>query len=254
MNMRLARPQRIIDINRAAGLDYIKADEEFLLLGALTRHCTIERSELVAAACPMLSEAVRLLGHPQVRSRGTIGGSVAHADPAAEYPVALAALEGEIVVQSLRGRRVVGWQQFFLDDYTVDLDPDELVVEVRLRRPACKSAGAFLEISRRHGDFALVEAAVQMELDTIARCSSVSIALGGVGGTPVRAIAAENLLRGQVPTAELIRQTAALAVQDLEPVDDVHATSSYRKKMACLLVARALERSGRRRLEEGRRV
>jgi len=242
MNMRLARPERIIDINQVAELDYITADEEFLLFGALTRHRTIERSEVVAGACPILSEAVRLLGHPQVRSRGTIGGSVAHADPAAEYPAVVAALNGEIVVQSLRGRRVLGWQQFFLDHYTVDLEPDELVVEVCLRRPPCPSAGAFLEISRRHGDFALVEAAVQMELNDTARCSSVSIALGGVGATPVRAVAAENSLKGQVPTSELIRQAAALAAQDLEPIDDVHATSSYRKKMAGLLVARALQR------------
>ena len=251
MNMRLARPQRIIDINHAAELDYLKVEEEILSIGALTRHRTIERSEIVAAACPLLSQAVRFLGHPQVRTRGTVGGSVVHADPAAEYPVVIAALDGEIVVQSVRGQRMVGWRQFFLGHYSVDLEPDEIVVEIRLRRPNCQNACAFIEISRRHGDFAIVETAVQMEQDDTGRCSGVSIALGGVGGTPVRAAAAENSLKGQVPNANVVQRAASLAAQDLEPDDDVHATSQYRKSMASLLVARALERSVRTVVESG---
>lgn len=191
MNMRLARPQQIVDINQVTELDYIQVENDVVRIGALARHRAIERSETIATVCPLLSTAVRFLGHPQVRTRGTIGGSVVHADPAAEYPVVIAALNGEIVAQSVRGRRAIGWPEFFLGHYAVDLQPDEMVVEIRLRRPRVPNACAFLEISRRHGDFALVETAVQMRLDDAGRCVDVSIALGGVSGAPVRGVAGE---------------------------------------------------------------
>jgi CO/xanthine dehydrogenase FAD-binding subunit len=240
MNMRLASPQKIIDINKVAALDYIEEHEGFLCLGALTRHRTIERSPLVAACCPLLAQAVGFIGHTQVRSRGTIGGSVAHADPAAEYPAVLAAFNGMIVAQSVRGRRTIKWERFFLGPYMVDLQPDEMVVEIRLHKPAQPAAGAFLELSRRHGDFAIVEAAVQLEIDNAGKCAAVQIALGGVGGTPVRALAAEQYLQGQIADLRQCGQAAALAAEKLEPDDDLHGSADYRKRMASLLVARAL--------------
>ena len=175
MNMRLASPQEIIDINKVASLDYIEEHDGYLCLGALTRHRTIECSPLVAAHCPLLTQAVTFVGHPQVRSRGTIGGSVAHADPAAEYPTVLATLDGMIVAQSVRGRRTIDWQHFFRGPYMVDLQPDEIVVEIRLRTPAQPATGIFSELSRRHGDFALVEAAVQLQIDGGGKCAAVQI-------------------------------------------------------------------------------
>jgi CO/xanthine dehydrogenase FAD-binding subunit len=240
MNMRLASPREIIDINKVAALDYIEEHDGYLCLGALTRHRTIERSPLVAAHCPLLAQAVAFVGHTQVRSRGTIGGSVAHADPAAEYPAVLATLDGMIIAQSVRGRRAIDWEQFFLGPYMVDLQPDEMVVEIRLRKPAQPTASAFLELSRRHGDFALVEAAVQLQIDSAGKCAAVQIALGGVGGTPARALAAEQYLRGRVADVSQCGQAAALAAENLEPDDDLHASADYRKRMASLLVARAL--------------
>ena len=253
MNMRLAAPRQVIDINRIATLDYLEERDGFVCLGALTRHRTIERAQLIGARCPLLSQAVAFVGHAQVRTRGTIGGSVAHGDPAAEYPTVVAALDGQIVVQSVRGQRVIGWREFFLGHYSVDLGPDEMVVEIRLRKAARRSASAFLEISRRHGDFALVETAVEMQLDQAGRCAHVSIALGGVGGTPVRAVAGEACLQGQLPSAKSVRDAAMLAVEGIEPDDDIHGSSSYRKRMASLLVARSLEGAVKNAANEDRK-
>ena len=165
----------------------------------LTRHRTIECSPLVAAYCPLLTQAVTFVGHPQVRSRGTIGGSVAHADPAAEYPTVLATLDGMIVAQSVRGRRTIDWQHFFRGPCMVDLQPDEIVVEIRLRTPAQPATGIFSELSRRHGDFALVEAAVQLQIDGGGNALRSKLLLGGVAGTPVRALAAEQFCTGGLP-------------------------------------------------------
>jgi len=240
MNMRLASPREIIDINKIASLDYIEEHDGYLCLGALTRHRTIERSPLVFARCPLLSQAVAFVGHTQVRSRGTIGGSVAHADPAAEYPAVLATLDGMIVAQSVDGRRTIEWESFFLGPYMVDLQGNEMVVEIRLRKPAQTAAGVFLELSRRHGDFALVEAAVQLQIDSAGKCAAVQIALGGVAGTPVRALAAEQYLHGRIADVVRCGEAAALAAENLEPDDDVHGSADYRKRMASLLVARAL--------------
>jgi CO/xanthine dehydrogenase FAD-binding subunit len=240
MNLRLAAPPQIVDINRIAALDYIEERDDWLCFGALTRHRTIERSPLVAACCPLLSQAVRLIGHTQVRSRGTIGGSVAHGDPAAEYPAVLATLNGEIVARSRGGERTISWQQFFLGPYTVDLQADEMVVEVRLHKPAQPAAGAFLELSRRYGDFAIVEAAVQLQVDAAGECTTAQIGLGGVGGTPVRATRAEEYLRGRRADAACCEQAGVLAAEELEPDDDLHASGEYRKRMASLLVTRAL--------------
>jgi CO/xanthine dehydrogenase FAD-binding subunit len=243
MNMRLARPQRIVDINGLAELDYIRISDDYLSIGALTRHRAIEQSQTVFTACPLLSKAAGFVGHPQVRSRGTIGGSLAHADPAAEYPVVAAALDGEIKLRAIRGDRIVGWRQFFVSDYATDAEPDEIVVEVRFPRPRGSTACEFLELSRRHGDFALVEAAVQIEFDEKKKCSRVAIGLGGVGGMPLRASLSEEILRGKFLGKTIIAEAASAAVENLDPVSDIHASAAYRKQMVSLLVSRALERA-----------
>ena len=245
MNMRLAAPQQIVDINQIASLDYIEEHDGYLCIGALARHRTIEQSPLVAARCPLLSEAVRFIGHTQVRTRGTIGGSMAHADPAAEYPVVLATFDGVIIAQSSRDQRSIGWQQFFLGPYTVDLQPDEMVMEIRLRKPLQPAACAFFELSRRHGDFALVEASVQLEVDSAGACADAQIALGGVGGAPVRATRAEHYLCRRHVNQTHCKQAAALAAEELEPDDDLHASAEYRKQMASLLVTRALTQASK---------
>jgi aerobic carbon-monoxide dehydrogenase medium subunit len=243
MNMRLARPQRIVDINRLAELDYIRINDDYLSIGALTRHRAIEQSQTVLTACPLLSKAAGFVGHPQVRSRGTIGGSLAHADPAAEYPAVAAALDAEIKLRSVRGDRIVGWRQFFVGDYATEAAPDEILVEVRFPRPRGSTACEFRELSRRHGDFALVEAAVQIEFDESKKCSRAAIGLGGVGGMPFRASLSEEILRGKLPGKAIIQEAASAATENLDPVSDVHASAAYRKQMVSLLVSRALERA-----------
>jgi CO/xanthine dehydrogenase FAD-binding subunit len=250
MNMRLATPPRIIDINRISRLNYIKLDEGYLCLGALTRHRTMEQSQLIRAQCPLLSKAVAFVGHAQVRTRGTVGGSVVHADPAAEYPTVLATLDGEIVAQSIHGYRTIGWEQFFLAPHTVDLQPDEMVVEIRVRVPARPTACAFMELSRRHGDFALVEAAVQIHIDDDGKYDQVRIGLGGVGGAPIRARAAEKLLRGQPADARHVQEAALTVKDNIEPDDDLHGSANYRKQMSSLLVARALEHATQMALKQ----
>jgi aerobic carbon-monoxide dehydrogenase medium subunit len=241
MNMRLARPNSVVDINRLAELDYIRINDDYLSIGAITRHRAIEHSQIVLAVCPLLSKAVGFVGHPQVRSRGTIGGSLAHADPAAEYPVVAAALDAEIKLRSIRGDRIVGWQQFFVSDYATDVEPDEMVVEIRFPRSHGANACEFVELSRRHGDFAMVEAAVKIEFDKNDQCSRVAIGLGGVASMPVRASLSETILQGKSPRKAIIREAASAATESLDPVSDVHASAGYRKQMVSLLVYRALE-------------
>jgi CO/xanthine dehydrogenase FAD-binding subunit len=168
---------------------------------------------------------------------------LAHADPAAEYPAVAAALEGEIKLRSLRGDRIVGWRQFFVGDYATEAAADEILVEVRFPRPRGNSGSDFVELSRRHGDFALVEAAVQIEFDEKKKCSRVAIGLGGVGGMPLRASLSEEILQGKFPDKAIIDEAASAAAENLDPVSDVHASAAYRKQMVSLLVSRALERA-----------
>lgn len=241
MNMRLARPKRIIDINPLTELDYVTVRADRLHIGAMTRHHTIERSAEVARFCPLLSRAVAFIGHPQVRNRGTIGGSLVHSDPAAEYPAVMAALDGEIVISGPRGEKIAHWRKFFVDYFTVDLAADEMVTEIRIPIPQTRTACEFLEVSRRQGDFAVAETAVYLELDGEDRCLRAAIALGGVASTPVRAEKAEALLRGARFSQERIREAGALACVEIDPTGDIHGSAQYRKQMVQVLVRRALE-------------
>jgi len=174
MNFRLARPERLIDINAIDSLAYIRYDDGHLEIGAMTRHAQLEHSKEVAERCPLLTQAIGWVGHSQIRNRATIGGSVAHADPAAELPTAFAALDASFLVRSNRGARTIGWKQFFVSAFTTALEPDELVVAVKV--PDQGIAGtAFVEYARRHGDFALGGAAVTLKVGANGRCSEATI-------------------------------------------------------------------------------
>lgn len=228
LNFRLARPALVVDVNRVPGLDRISANGA-LELGALVRQADALGSAAVAASAPLLARALRHVGHPATRSRGTVGGSVAHADPAAEIPAALVALGGEVVLTSRRGERAVPAGEFFTGRFATARRSDELVTALRM--PAGRGArSGFHEIARRHGDFALAGAAVA--LDPVP-----SVVLFGVGRTPVRARAVEDALAGGAPPAE----AAALAADGLEPVSDVHAPAAYRARMAVVAARRAIE-------------
>lgn len=245
MNFRLARPERLIDINAIDPLAYIRYDDGQLEIGAMTRHVQLEHSKDVAERCSLLTQAIGWVGHTQIRNRGTIGGSVAHADPAAELPTAFAALDASFLVRSNRGARTIGWKQFFVSPFTTALEPDELVVAVEV--PDQGIAGtAFVEYARRHGDFALGGAAVTLKVDANGRCSEATIALLAAGPVPVRAEAAERLLRGEPIGDSSIRAAAAEAVEGLHPTADLHGSSEYRVGLLRVMIERALAQAARR--------
>lgn len=237
--MRLARPSALIDINRVRGLDHIRRDGDVLAIGALARHEQVLRSPLAREAAPLLTQALGYVGHRAIRNRGTIGGSIAHADPAAELPAATTALDAQFVAAGPRGRRVIPAAGFFEGSMTTALEPGELLVEVRVPVPADGTRVAVRELARRAGDFALVAVFASLTVEDSV-CTSARIALAGAGPRPARARAAERLLAGRPLTEGLIIEAAAAAAAATEPADDIHAPASYRRRMAGVLTTRAL--------------
>lgn len=248
MSFRLARPSILIDINRIGGLDRIEAQNGSLLIGAMTRQRDVELSEVAAAAVPLLPRALRLVGHVAIRNRGTVGGSLAHADPAAELPTLVAALGGELVVEGPNGSRSIAADDYFVGTFTTSMAHDEVLVGVRLPRLPAETGVAVEELARRHGDFAIVGAMAAVHLAVDGSVDLVRVAASGVDSVPVRLHAAEAVLAGARPTSDAIDAAAATVATSINPTDDVHAPASYRKEIAQLLVKRALgaavERSG----------
>jgi CO/xanthine dehydrogenase FAD-binding subunit len=246
LNFRLVRPACLVDLNEVTGLDGIRLQDGHLVIGAMTRQRTVETSALVRERCPLMAEAMPQVGHVQIRNRGTVGGSLAHADPASELPAVVAALGGELVLQSVRGRRALTAEQFFLGYLTTAAAPDELLVEARVPVAPPRTGSAFVEMSRRQGDFALVGVAATVAVDAGGVCTACAIALTGVGGTPVAAREAARALIGRAPTADLCADIGRRAPDALQPDSDLHASSDYRKHLAGVLTARALIRASAR--------
>jgi carbon-monoxide dehydrogenase medium subunit len=239
MNMRLARPGVLVDINRVSGLDGIQRNGG-LTIGALARQSSVLRSGDVSSFAPIVAGALRHVGHPGIRTRGTIGGSIAHADPAAELPAVLLALDGEAVARGPGGERTIPAEELFVTNFTTSLEQNEILTSIRLPWPLDKANWAFLEVSRRHGDFALAGVASAAELEK-GTCESVRIALFAVADRPLRAKQAEGFLVGKkLGDASVVEEAARLACADLEPHSDFHATSQYRKEASEALVRRAL--------------
>lgn len=251
LNMRLARPAVLIDLGRVAGLSYIREEDGFLAIGAMTRHADLERSELVARRQPLLAEAVAHVGHIQIRNRGTIGGSLAHADPSAELPAVLSALEGSVRAVGPAGEREVPAGELFLMYFTTSLQPDELLTEVRVPVLPPRTGYAFMELARRHGDFALAGVACTLTLDPDGAVADCRLGLTGVDLTPVRAREAEDLLKGQTPSAGRFADAAEAVRSAIMPEGDVHATAEYRRHLAGVLTERALARALERAIQEG---
>jgi CO/xanthine dehydrogenase FAD-binding subunit len=246
MNFRLARPGRLIDINGVASLSHITSESGRLVIGAMTRHVELERSTEVARQSPLLTEAIGWVGHSQIRNRGTIGGSVAHADPAAELPAALAALDATFHMRSKQGARVLGWKQFFVSEFTTALAPDELVTAVQVPDQDPSTGTAFVEYARRHGDFALGGAAVTIKLGRDGRCENATIALLSAGPAPVRAEAAEKQLRGARIDESSIHAASVEAVKGLHPTTDLHGSTEYRVGLLQTMTERALTKAAER--------
>jgi CO/xanthine dehydrogenase FAD-binding subunit len=240
MNFRLARPAVLVDLNALGELAYIRPTNGSLALGAMTRQRTIEKSGVVRERAPLLAEATPLIGHLPIRTRGTIGGSLVHADPAAEYPVVMVALDAELALARKGGTRRVPAAEFFDTYLSTTIGPDEILTDIFIPNTASRAGVAFVEISRRHGDFALVAAGAVVDLDDSGRIGAARIALGGVGPRPVRARDAERILVGQRPTAALLAEAAASVIPATDPPEDIHASAEYRREMSAVFTRRAL--------------
>ncbi len=242
LNMRLARPEALVDLKNLADLDYVRESNGGLAIGAMTRKRTLERSALVKQRQPLLHAATLLVAHPQIRNRGTVGGSLAHADPAAEYPAVALAVDAELRMTGPDGERAIGADDFFVSYLTTALEPAEVLTEVRLPALAPGAGWSVREVARRHGDFALAGVAVTASLDRRGRCSEAHIVLFGVGPTPIRARGAEQMLVGEKPGEKLFEQVGRRAGEEIDdPTSDVHAPAEYRRHLAGVLTRRALD-------------
>ncbi len=243
LNFRLSRPAALVDLNRVAALAYIREDAGHVRIGAMTRQRTIEFSPVIRRRLPLLAEATTLVGHLPIRSRGTIGGSLAHADPAAEYPATLAALGGEVVVRSPRGERTLAAAALFQGYLTTTLAADEMLVEVRLPAMPDGAGFAFEEFSRRHGDFAIVGIAAIVVGTAGGRCASARLVTAGAGPVPVRLRAAEEILERDGLSDTAVEAAARRAAELVDPPADIHASADYRRNLTRVLTARALRRA-----------
>ena len=249
MNFRLARPAVLIDLNRVPELAYIRDDGDHLAIGAMTRERAIENSDLVRNSAPLLHQATTNIAHLAIRSRGTIGGSIALADPAAEYPATVLALDCILVAKSVRGERRILASKFFDGVMSTTLEPDELLTEIIVPKAPRSSGSAFVEIARQRGNFALAGVAAQVTLngDTI---SEVRLAACGVGPGPVRLANAEAEIRTGGLTDDSIKAAARSAAAEVDPDSDVHATASYRRRLAAVMTRQALSKA----VEQARRA
>jgi aerobic carbon-monoxide dehydrogenase medium subunit len=238
--LRLARPTVLIDINGVRELSGFSVTDGWLAVGAMTREYAAEESGTVAGTVPLLAAALPLIGHEAIRSRGTIGGSLAHADPAAELPAVAVALDAEFVVRSQAGDRVIPAREWFEGYLSTSRRPDELLVEVRFPTARRGTGVAFLEVARRHGDFAIVGLAASLTLADGA-ISDARLAFAGMSDVPVRAAEAEDFLAGERPSESLFEEAAGLATAEITPPADLHGSSEYRMKVAATLVRRGLQ-------------
>ena len=240
MNFRLAKPGYLVDLRNVAGLSGIRRDGDVLVVGAMTRMAEVERSPEVAVAAPLVTEAVGLVAHAPVRNSGTVGGSLAHADPAAELPAVALALDAELVAAGPGGTRVIPAAGFFQGPYSTALAPDEILTEIRL--PVWPGGHAFTEFSRVHATFAVVAVAALVELDGDSdRIRRAALALAGVAPTPVRATAAERALAGATADPGTIRAAADAAAASLSPAGDLHASPETRRGLARTYLRRGIE-------------
>lgn len=246
MKLRLAAPRYLVDINRIAGMAYINEADGMLRIGALTRHGDLETSDLLRARYPLLADTARVIADPLVRNLGTIGGSLAHADPAGDWGAAMLAVGAQVVASGARGARVIAIDDFFVDTFTTALEPDEILTEVRIPQPVPGSGGAYLKLERKVGDFAIAAVGAALVLDAKETATRVGIGLCNVGSTSLRARRAEEALRGRKPDDAAIARTAAAAAEESDPAADLRGPAEYKRDMVRVLTGRALRLALRR--------
>ena len=243
MKLRLARPGYLIDINRIAGLSYIKEDGEYLKIGGLTREAELEASPLVRSKYPLLLDTTSVIADPQVRNLATVGGNLAHGDPANDHPATMIALGAQVVATGSKGERVIPIESFFVSLFATALNPDEILTEIRVPIPPARSGGAYFKLERKVGDFATAAVAVQLTLDDKGAVQKVGVGLTNVGATPIKARSAEDFLRGKKLDDKSMAQAAQLAAQDAQPSSDLRGPAEYKRGLIQELTKRALSRA-----------
>ncbi|HEY7544255.1 MAG TPA: xanthine dehydrogenase family protein subunit M [Blastocatellia bacterium] len=241
MKLRLAQPQLLIDIGRIKDLSYIREEGEGIRIGAMTTHYQIESSERLRQICPMLPDCAAQIGDAQVRNRGTIGGSLAHADPAADWPAAIIALNAEMVAVNGKGERVIKADDFFIDMLTTALSPSEILSEIRIPAPKGRFGQAYLKVPQPASGFAVIGVAVHLTRDAAGACESASIAITGVSSKAYRASAVEAALKGKTLDEATIRDAASHATDGVDANGDIYASADYRRHLASVYTRRAIE-------------
>jgi aerobic carbon-monoxide dehydrogenase medium subunit len=242
LNFRYVQPDHIIDLNRVEGLSYIRETSDGMEVGAMTRQRELEFSDLVARRFPLMHEAIQQIGHRQTRNRGTIGGSLCHLDPSAELVSCAMTLDATVMVAGPGGQREIKFKDFPVGYLTSAVELNEVLTAIKFKAWPPKHGYAFLEFSRRHGDFAIVSAAVLIEIDGAQKITRAAVTLGGMGTGPVRASELEEALIGQAPSVEFLR-AACESCRKFDALDDVHAPASYRQHLATVMSRRALEKA-----------
>lgn len=246
MKIRLAKPECLIDINQIEGLQYIKEDNGYLKIGGLTREADLEASDLVRTRYPILFDTATLIADPQVRNLATLGGNLAHGDPANDHPATMLALGAEVVAVGPEGERVIPVKDFFLSVLTTALRHGEILTEVRIPIPPTRSAGAYVKLERKVGDFATVGVAAQLTLSADGLCQQAGIGLTNVGSTPLKATGAGEFLRGKTVDEATVQRAAQLAAEVAEPISDLRGPAEYKSAMVKELTKRALTRARER--------
>jgi carbon-monoxide dehydrogenase medium subunit len=243
MRFRMSTPPMLIDINQIEDLSYIKEDGDWLRIGAMTRESALEHSSLVQKSYPLLADTTHVIADPLVRNMATVGGNLAHADPANDHPATMLAYGAEIAAAGPKGERSIGVDDFFLDAFTTSLDPGEILTEIRIPRAVPRSGGAYLKLERKVGDYATAAVAVQIALDDANKVASAGIALTNVGLIPIKATAASDAIRGKKLDDDAIREAAKLAGEAAEPIEDYRGSEDYKRHLVRTLTNRALKKA-----------
>ena len=246
LKLRLAQVAHVVDIGRVPGLEYIKEEKGFLKIGGRTRESTLERSELIRGKYPILADTTAVIADPLVRNLATVGGNLAHGDPANDHPATMLALGAEVVATGPKGERSIPIEKFFTGLFTTALASDEILTEIKIPIPPPRSGGAYVKLERKVGDFATAASAAQLTLGKNGEVERVGLALTNAGPKPVKATRAEQYLQGRQPDDEAIAEAARLASEDCDPTADRRGSVEYKREMARVLSARALKKAAQR--------
>ena len=243
MRLRLSEPGYLIDISGIRGLDYILEESGQLRIGAMTREASLEESQIVREKYPLLLDTAKMIADPSVRNVATVGGNLAHGDPANDHPATMLALGAIVVVEGPNGSREIGIDDFFPDFFTTALEPEEILTEIRIPSPPSGSGGAYLKIERKVGDYAAAAVACQLNIDSGGSIQNIGIGLTNVGSTPIRASSAEQLLQGKNPDENMIAEAGRLSAADSEPMEDLRGSAEYKRALVNELTQRAIKLS-----------